>query len=345
MPDLLIIGAGLTGATIARLATDAGFSVEMIERRSVIGGNIRDELHPSGVYVGLYGPHYFRTNSDAIWAFARRFSEFRPFAAEVNSLIRGEYYRWPIQKSLLGNFTPKIGFAKNFEEACLQMMPREVYEDFVKGYTEKQWGVPATELDAELARRFEIREDSNRQLTKHKYQGLPAKGYSIWIEKILEGIPVTFGEDFSKAFSAKLVIYTGSIDEFYGFGFGKLRYRAQNRVFWDSNYIHPTCQTNYANPDEPAIRDIQWGSMWGITDGNLPITTEVPFSPQDPNNYEYPFPSKEDQLLYKTYEKWSKNLSNVIFAGRLGEYRYLDMDQAIARAMHKFETQIKPRLS
>ena len=165
--DFIIVGSGLTGSTIARLLNDYGFKVLILERRDHIGGNVYDYLHPSGVRIHKYGPHYFRTSSNKIWSFVNRFAEFYKYEAVLKSFVDEKYENWPVAESYIRekiglNWKPEFkGTPKNFEEASLAIMPRLIYEKFVKGYTEKQWGVPAKTLSANLVKRFDIREDDD----------------------------------------------------------------------------------------------------------------------------------------------------------------------------------------
>nr|MBA3915107.1 NAD(P)-binding protein [Terriglobales bacterium] len=194
--DYVIVGSGLTGGTIARLLTEAGRDVVVLERRSHVGGNVHDHRHPSGVRIHTYGPHYFRTNSDDLWEWVNRFGDFYKFEAVVKSLVDGEIENWPIAGSYIARTVGRewkpsfTGTATNFEEASLKMMPELVYRKFVKGYSEKQWGVKAHELAADLAKRFDVREDDEPRLMRHKYQGIPREGYAGFTQNLLKGIPV-----------------------------------------------------------------------------------------------------------------------------------------------------------
>jgi UDP-galactopyranose mutase len=348
--DYLIVGSGLTGATVARHLADANREVLVVERRPHHGGNVHDHVHPSNIRIHTYGPHYFRTNSAELWEYVNRFGSFYPFAARVLSLVDGAYEQWPVTESYLQRtvgktWTPDFhGTPSNFEEASLSMMPRVVYEKFVKSYTEKQWGVPANTLSVDLARRFQVHADNEPRLMRHKYQGLPTSGYSAWMQNMLAGIPLWLNFDYLRDRSAVQarhgLVFTGPIDEFFGYSLGKLRYRGQFREHLylpNADRIQPCQQVN--NPQQengPHIRTIEWKHMLPAdeatrTRGTV-ITTERTITPTDPNAYEYPFPDAANAMLYRAYATEVAALPKVLICGRLGEYRYYDMDQAIARA-------------
>jgi UDP-galactopyranose mutase len=354
MAELIVVGAGLTGATIARLAHNDGHHVVIYEARDQPGGNVRDAVHASGIRYGLYGPHYFRTSSYKIWEFATRFAEFRPWAAEVMSMVDGKPCPWPLTRECVGEHKGMGHHPFNFEEVCLSIMPASIYERFVKGYTEKQWGVACRSLDCDLAARFEVREGDDRRLKLHRFQALPIDGYAAWIGRMLDGIEVVCGRRRDPRNLAGRVVHTGPIDEALGYKFGKLRYRGQVRehVYKPCAPDQPCVQLNFPDPAVPYVRSIEWLHQWPTHPqlaadyvGGTLLTHEYPFTPEDPDHYEYPFPDRANRELYERYAALAaRALPNVIFAGRLGEYRYLDMDQAIARAMTKYERVIKPRL-
>ena len=346
--DYLVVGSGLTGAVIARCLADAGREVAVVERRSHSGGNVHDTLHASGIRAHTYGPHYFRTSSPRIWAFAQRFGDFYPFEASVRSVVEGRLERWPVTHEYLerhyGSWKPAhAGPCRNFEEAALARMPREAYEHFVRGYTEKQWGVRAASLSVQLARRFGLGWEEDPRLSTHRFQGLPRAGYSHWMSRMLQGIPLSLDYDFLSCRGAievrRKLIFTGPIDEWFRFELGRLAYRGQHReshyfekVAWHQEVV----QVNF--PDHvsgPRIRTLEWKHLMppGEYPGTL-ITHETPMSPRDPDGYEYPFPDLANQRLYRGYRQLAESLGDIWFCGRLGEYRYLDMDQAIARALH-----------
>ncbi len=354
--DYLIVGSGLTGAVIARILTDAGRDVLVVERRTHLGGNVHDYHHPSGIRIHTYGPHYFRTNSQKIWDFVTRFATFYPFEATVMSLIDGKLENWPITKRYINReigerWQPAFhGHPSNFEEASLAMMPQMVYQKFVKGYTEKQWGVPATTLASELAGRFEVRENGDTRLKQHRFQGLPLNGYAAFMANILKGIPVLLNFDYlyrKNDFRArKMVIFTGAIDEFFNYKFGRLSYRNQIRhheYLPDVNFFQPVEQVNNPNRQTGAyVRTLEWKHMmpaqYARQIKGTVITRETPATPNDANNYEYPFPDRKNSQLYRRYRQLAAAQSKLLICGRLGEYKYYDMDDAIERAMQHART-------
>jgi len=349
--DFLIVGSGLTGAVMARALTDAGQRVLVLDRRSHLGGNVHDHSHSSGIRIHTYGPHYFRTNDDELWRFVNQFASFYKYEAALKTWVDGQYENWPVAASYIRRvigekWEPEFkGQPANFEEASLAMMPRVVYEKFVKGYNEKQWGVPAHALSAGLAKRFDVREDDEARLMRHNHQGIPEKGYSELMRRMLEGIPVLLNCDYLKQRdefkSAKLVVFTGPIDEYFGFDWGRLKYRGQQRTHEylpNVDFVQPCGQVN--NPDRangPHIRTLEWKHMMqpefsGRIRGTV-LTREVTVTPDNPHDYEYPFPDEANARLYQKYRERAKTIPNLLVCGRLGEYRYYDMDQAIARAM------------
>jgi UDP-galactopyranose mutase len=349
--DYLVVGSGLTGAVIARTLADAGREVLVVERRSHMGGNVHDHSHPSGIRIHTYGPHYFRTCSERLWEFANRFGAFYSYEPCLMALVDGQHEHWPIaasyiRKHLGPNWKPEFtAQPRNFEEAALSLMPRSVYEKFVKEYNEKQWGVPARNLLADLCKRFDVREDDEPRLKPDcKYQGIPVHGYASWMEQILHTIPVLLNFDYLRRHKEvrvrETLIYTGPIDEFFEFDMGRLHYRGQRREHTylpDVEFVQPCGQVNNPTHDGgPYIRTLEWKHMMQPNlaqriRGSV-LTKETPYSPTDPNSYEYPFPDKPNEGLYRAYRSRADSLANVLICGRLGEYRYFDMDQAMSRA-------------
>lgn len=348
--DYLVIGSGLTGATIARELHDAGREVLVVDRRQHVGGNVHDHAHSSGIRIHTYGPHYFRTSSDELWEFVNRFTSFYRYEAELKSMVDGRHENWPIAGSYIRrcigeNWEPEFkGTPTNFEEASLSLMPRLIYEKFVKGYSEKQWGVPARTLSAGLARRFDVRLDDEPRLMRHKHQGLPTDGYAGFTSSLLSGIPVMLNCDYLKRrdefVGRRALVFTGPIDEYFGFDIGRLHYRGQHRqhrYLADTDLAQPCGQVNNPDPSTGAhIRTLEWKHMMptdfarGIR-GTV-LTTETTCTPDDPDHYEYPFPDDTNSELYRRYRERAEAVQGLLVCGRLGEYRYYDMDQAIARA-------------
>lgn len=349
--DYLVVGAGLTGLTVARALDDAGREVVVVDRRAHVGGNVHDYTHPSGVRIHSYGPHYFRTSCDRIWEWVARFGEFYQYEAAILSDVHGDLVQWPlssdyIRKQTEGCSSPEfVGIPANLEEAALSLMPREIYDQFVKEYNEKQWGIACTSLSPELCKRFDVRNSADGRLTPNaKYQGIPADGYEAWTRRMLDGIPVVLNFDYlqnrDKIKTKRHLIFTGPIDEFFGFDLGRLQYRGQQRhhnYIENADFIQQRGQIN--NPLHSGgkhIRTLEWKHMMQPRFANRitgsVITTETPFSPSNPSEYEYPFPDNRNATLYKRYRRRANSMGGVLIAGRLGEYRYFDMDQAIGRA-------------
>jgi UDP-galactopyranose mutase len=350
-PDFTIVGSGLTGATIARTLHDLGHRVLVLERREHLGGNAFDRSHASGIRMHVYGPHYFRTSSERIWKYVNRFADFFRYEAVLMSWVGGRFEHWPVQSEyisrVVGNdWKPAFtGTPRNFEEASLAMMPASVYEAFVAGYTEKQWGVPCTALSPGLAGRFEVRQDGDARLKKSTWQGIPKDGYAAFMTRMLAGIPVLLNVDYLRdraAFKARIkTVFTGPIDEFFDFELGRLAYRGQRReheFLPRVDRVQPVAQVNYpARSAGSHVRVLEWKLMMEPPHGErlrgTLLTRETPFTPHDPRDYEYPFPDAENQKLYAAYAERARSLDDVLFCGRLGEYRYYDMDQAIGRAL------------
>jgi UDP-galactopyranose mutase len=351
LADYVIAGSGLTGATIARMLIDAGREVIVLDRRPHPGGNVHDHLHPSGIRIHTYGPHYFRTNSERLWQFVRRFSPFSPYEAVIKSLVDGRLENWPIAASYIRRaigekWQPSFtGEPADFEQASLKMMPEKIYRKFVKGYSEKQWGVPASALSADLAKRFDVREDDEPRLMRHKHQGIPTQGYAKFMESMLEGIPLELGAEYrrdsSEFGSRRKLIFTGPIDEYFGYDLGKLLYRTQVREHFflpNVDLAQPCGQVNNPDPlNGPHIRTLEWKHMMPkeqlVRVKGTVLTRESTITSHDPNHHEYPFPDQFNLNLYNQYRRRAEEIPGLLLCGRLGEYRYYDMDQAIARAM------------
>lgn len=349
--DVLVVGAGLTGASAARVLADKGLKVVVIDKRPHLAGNCFDYAHPCGLMVNSYGPHYFRTNSDKVWSFVCRFAKWRPWAAEVQSLVKDKLVPWPpsvqwcIDQGIpLTPLLATFSAPTNFEQQCLSRMPVEVYDKLVAGYTQKQWGVKPKELSPKLAERFSLRIGDDRRLRLDKHQALPAGGYTAFVAEMLRGIRCFLSRDYFKereGFKAGVILFTGSIDEYYGYRFGPLRYRSQSRVsYWSEQDAPrwPVVQVNFPSLRDQHIREIEWLHMAEPAQrakltGTL-ITREMPGDDDRAIiDREYPFPDEANHARYMKYRELAELEHDVWFGGRLGRYIYLDMDQAIGQGM------------
>jgi UDP-galactopyranose mutase len=349
--DYVVVGTGLTGAVIARQLHDAGREVVVLDKREHMGGNVHDYVHPSGIRIHTYGPHYFRTSSDELWDYVQRFSSFYKYEAAIKSFVDDNLENWPIAASYIRNKIGEVwepefkGTPTNFEEASLSMMPKEIFTKFVKGYSEKQWGISTKMLSPGLAKRFDVRIDDEPRLMRHKHQGLPIDGYAVFMQKMLAGLPVILGVDYLKnrpnIVSTRHLIFTGPIDEYYDCLLGRLHYRGQTRehiYYPESDLLQPCGQINNPDPQNGAhIRSLEWKHMMEEKYSNrirgTVVTKETTVTPTNSDNFEYPFPDQANAALYSKYREMANGEPRVTICGRLGEYKYYDMDQSIARAL------------
>src|SRR4051812_37649848 len=337
--DFVVVGAGPTGSTIARLLSDYGQEVIILDRKDHIAGNVYDYKHASGAMIHKYGPHYFRCGSEKIWSFLNRFTAFYNWSAVLKSKIGNEYLSWPVNEAYINSIVGEDWNLfkeepSNFEEGCLCRMPKAIYEMFIKGYTEKQWGVKATGLSKDLAVRISINKGNVNTLTpNHRWNALPAQGYTAMMRGMIGDIPVELNYDYLQhrhtVKANKLLIFTGPIDEFFYYKFGKLKYRGQNRkVEYLPEVINyqPCIQVNYPDPKDPRIRTIDWKHLLPAEErinikGSV-LTHETPFTPGESWQYEYPFPDIANQTLYQQYKAEAEKVTDTLICGRLGEYRY-----------------------
>ena len=358
--DFLIVGAGLYGASFARLATDDGYRCLVIDRRDNIAGNVYTE-NVHGINVHKYGAHIFHTDDDAVWKFAQRFAEFNRYTNTVIANYNGELYSLPFNmytfNKMWGVITPDEARAKldeqitmchvdepkNLEEQAMSLIGRDIYEKLIKGYTEKQWGRKATELPGFIIKRLPVRLTYNNNYFNDKYQGIPIGGYTAWISKMLDGIEVRTGVDYLKnreeldKLSDK-VIYTGMIDEFYGYRLGNLEYRSlrfETEYMPDKDDYQGNAVVNYTDSETPYTRIIEHKHFeFGKGEGTV-ITREYPSDWKPGDEPYYPLNNERNNKLYEEYRKLALE-DNVFFGGRLGNYKYFDMDDTIAAAMKDY---------
>ncbi len=371
MYNYLIVGAGLYGATFARMATDSGKTCLVIEKRNHIGGNAYTEKI-NGINVHRYGAHIFHTNNGKVWDFVNRFAQFNNYINSPVANYKGEIYSLPFSmytfNKMWGVVTPEeaqtkieqqraesgITEPKNLEEQAISLVGRDIYEKLVKGYTEKQWGRDCKVLPAFIIRRLPVRFTYNNNYFNAKYQGIPAGGYTGMIEKMLDGIEVRTDTDYLKDKSsldklAEKVIYTGPVDAYFDYSLGYLEYRSlrfETEALDIPNY-QGNAVMNYTDRETPFTRIIEhkWFEFGKDEYGNdLPgtvITREYSAEWKPGDEPYYPVNDEKNAALYMKYKELADKEKNVIFGGRLGEYKYYDMDQVIAEAMKLAEEEFK----
>lgn len=363
MYDYLIVGAGLAGAVFARCMADKGKKCIILEKRDHIAGNIYSEKI-EGIEVHRYGPHIFHTDNEKVWKFVNRFASFNHFVYSPVANYKGELYNLPFNMNtfhaLWGVNTPdeartiierqkrESGIEKpgNLEEQAIMLAGIDIYEKLVKGYTEKQWGRPCRELPAFIITRLPLRFTFDDNYFNHPHQGIPVGGYTRMVEKMLEGIEIRLQTDYladrmgyEKA--AEKIIYTGPIDEYFGYCFGELEYRSlrfETEIAETDNY-QGTAGMNYTDLETPYTRIIEHKHFeFGAGDPEKTvITREYPAAWKKGDEPYYPVNDLRNTELYEKYRKESQKNKQVVFAGRLGTYRYYDMDKVIASTLELAE--------
>lgn len=363
--DFLVVGAGLYGATFARLAADAGRRVLVIDRRAEIGGNVYTE-NVEGINVHRYGAHIFHTNNKEVWDFVQQFAEFNRFTNSPVANYKGELYSLPFNmytfNQMWGVTSPDeakarieeqrreagISEPRNLEEQAISLVGRDIYEKLVKGYTEKQWGRKCTDLPAFIIKRLPVRFTFDNNYFNALYQGIPVGGYTKMVARMLDGIEVRLGEDYLADRDywdamADRVVYTGAIDAFYGYSLGALEYRSvrfETEVLDMPNY-QGNAAVNYTDAETPWTRIIEhkWFEFGRDEDGNeLPktvISREYSSEWKPGDEPYYPVNDEKNSALYAQYRAMADKEEKVLFGGRLAEYKYYDMDQVIAAAMSR----------
>ena len=363
MYDYLIVGAGLYGAVCARELIDAGKSVLVIDKRDHIAGNIYTEKI-EGINVHKYGAHIFHTNDSKIWAYVNRFSAFNRFINSPIANYKGELYSLPFNmytfNKMWGVVTPEEAEAKiaeqrkeimaapkNLEEQAISLFGCDIYEKLIKGYTEKQWGRSCVDLPSFIIKRLPLRLTFDNNYFNTLYQGIPISGYTKMIEAMLDGIEIKLNCDYLKDrkeldTKARCVIYTGPIDAYFNFSLGMLEYRSvrfENEILNIPNF-QGNAVVNYTDREIPWTRIIEhkWFEFGKDSKENeLPktvISREFSFEWKLGDEPYYPVNDEKNSTLYQEYKKLAEAENNVLFGGRLGEYKYYDMDQVIAAALH-----------
>ncbi len=370
MYDYLIVGAGLYGAVFARQAADAGKKVLVVDKRDHIAGNVYTEKI-EGINVHRYGAHIFHTNNKRVWEYLNRFTEFNRFTNSPVANYNGELYSLPFNmytfNKMWGVVTPDearkmiekqkqaagISKAHNLEEQAISLVGTDIYEKLIKGYTMKQWGRPCTELPAFIIKRLPVRFTFDNNYFNALYQGIPIGGYTRMVENMLDGIEVRLSTDYLKEKEeldklASNVVYTGPIDEYFGYKLGTLEYRSvrfETEVLDMPNY-QGNAAVNYTDEKNPYTRIIEhkWFEFGKDENGNeLPktvISREYSSEWKPGDDPYYPVNDEKNSLLYAEYKKLAEELDGVIFGGRLGEYKYYDMDAVVAAALDKAEERL-----
>lgn len=354
--DYLIVGAGFAGSVLAERLNFVGKKVLVVEKRDHIGGNCYDYYDNSGVLVHKYGPHYFRTNFQEVVDYLSKFTQWRPYEYRIRACVNGRLHTFPINRNTLNEFfgvdlktdqeteeflkskRENIENPKNAEEQILALTGKEIYEAFFKNYTIKQWGIHPKNLDASVTARIPIRTNDDDRYLNDKFQAMPKDGYTKLFENLLKGIDVMLNVDYKvaiKNISYDKLIYTGPIDEFFDYKYGKLPYRSLKFEFENHNkeFYQDWSQINYPNDyDFTRIVEIKHA-----TGQKIPTTTIVKEYPQSEGDPYYPIPAKENHEIYRKYEAESNNLENVYFIGRLAQYKYLNMDQVVKETLDLFD--------
>lgn len=367
--DYLVVGAGLFGAVFAHEAAAHGKSVLVIDKRPHIGGNVYTE-NVEGINVHIYGAHIFHTNDKKVWDYITRFAEFNRFTNSPVANYKGELYSLPFNmytfNKMWGVVTPEeaeaeiqrqrgeiTGTPRNLEEQAISLVGRDIFEKLIKGYTEKQWGRDCKELPAFIIKRLPVRLTFDNNYFNALYQGIPVGGYTKMVGNLLAGIEVRLNTDYlvDKAAwdaLADKVVYTGPIDAYFGYSLGTLEYRSvrfENEVLDKPNF-QGNAAVNYTDRETPWTRIIEhkWFEFGKDEQGNdLPktvISREYSSEWKPGDEPYYPVNDEKNGALYEQYRQLAEREDNVIFGGRLGQYKYFDMDQVIAEALRCSEAEI-----
>ena len=354
--DFLVVGAGLTGAVFAHEAQKIGKKCLVIDRRDHMAGNVFTE-EIEGINVHRYGAHIFHTSLRGVWNYMGQFCEFNNYVNSPVAFINGETYNMPFNMNtfskLWGVFTPAEAKAKiaeqvakenikeptNLEEQALSLVGRDIFEKLVKGYTEKQWGRDCKDLPASIIKRLPCRFTYDNNYFNDRFQGIPMGGYTKMVERMLEGVEVRCGVEYKELISeqpdiADRTIYCGPIDAFYDFKLGTLEYRSlrfESEILDEENH-QGVAVVNYTAREVPYTRIIEHKHFEFGTQPKTVLTREYPADWKPGDEPYYPVNDARNEALYAEYEKLAAEEGDVVFAGRLGGYKYYDMDKAVAAA-------------
>jgi UDP-galactopyranose mutase len=367
--DYLIVGAGFAGSVLAeRLASQDGARILLIDRREHVGGNAYDEPNEAGILYHKYGPHIFHTNSEQVFEYLSQFTEWRPYEHKVLAQVRGQLVPIPINRTTLNKLfdldlqtdeqaaeylasrAEPVENIVTSEDVVINAVGQELYELFFRGYTRKQWGLDPSELDKQVTSRIPTRTNRDDRYFSDTFQAMPLHGYTKMFESMLDNplIERRLGTDFrefkDQAFElADHIIYTGPIDEYFDFRFGKLPYRSLkfDHQTLEQEQFQPVAVVNYPSEDVPFTRISEYKHLTGQESDVTTVTYEYPSAEGDPY---YPIPRPENQELFKRYEALADATENVTFVGRLATYRYYNMDQIVGQALATYRRMDKSRL-
>ena len=350
----LIAGAGFAGSVVARELADAGHKVRVIDRRPHIAGNAYDEYDAHGVQVHRYGPHIFHTNSERVWNYLSRFTDWHSYEHRVRGVVGGKLYPFPINRDTLNQLyglnLDEAGAAAYFEQVreprepvrtsedvVLNSVGRDLYEKFFLNYTRKQWGLDPSQLKAGVAARIPVRTNTDDRYFTDDFQAMPLQGYTKMFERMLDhpNITVELGVDFfdvRQRGGFDHVVYTGPIDTYFGHCFGRLPYRSlrfEHEHLPGVEQFQPVGTVNYPN-DHAYTRITEFKHLKGQQHSGTSIVREYPQAEGDPY---YPIPSDENEALFQRYQALAEAEAGVTFVGRLAEYRYYNMDQVVGAAL------------
>lgn len=354
--DYLVVGAGFAGSVMAeRLAADAGKRVLVIDKRPHVAGNAYDHRDAAGILIHQYGPHIFHTNSADIFDYLSRFTDWRPYEHRVLAAVRGQLVPIPINRTTLNALfglsleteqeaadflaarAEPVTVIRSSEDVVISAVGRELYETFFQGYTRKQWGIDPSELDKSVTARVPTRTNTDDRYFTDRFQAMPRDGFTAMFARMLDhsNIDLELGVTFEEAkrrFSFDQIVYTGPIDEYFDFRFGKLPYRSLRfeHVQEAREWAQPVAVVNYPDATVPYTRVTEYKHLTGQQAPNTSLTYEYPSAEGDPY---YPIPRPENQALFKRYEALAEAIRGVLFVGRLATYRYYNMDQVVGQAL------------
>jgi UDP-galactopyranose mutase len=364
--DFLIVGAGLSGITVAeKLSKDRKLNILIVDKRNHIGGNVYDYYNPDGVLIHKYGPHIFHTSNEKVYKYLSTFTQWTPYRHKVVASVNNKFLPIPINRDTINGFfdislrdesdvkafldTKKdksITKIKNSHDVIVSKYGKELYDNFIKNYTKKQWDLYPEELDKSVLERIPIRYDSDPYYFNDKYQGLPKEGYTVMIDKMIDkdNIKVALNtnyKDIMDKVNFKNIIVTSPIDEFFDYSFGKLRYRAVEFIFetYDKKSYQDNCVINYPN-EHKYTRITEFTKMTLQDIDKTTICKEIPTWEGEKT---YPVPSEKDNKILSQYQEQADKLKNVFFLGRLGQYKYINMDQAVNNAL-EFYIELKNKI-